>query len=111
MQQEFRFNTFRATVDSAVAVDGVPYYDVKLDYYKDRTHELMEYKTYCVFDQSLDLEQCLANINTRAELVTLMDEYTQRLGGSSYMGDDSYGVSEDTYLELADRFLEQYTPK
>jgi hypothetical protein len=106
--QEFKFNTFRATVDSANWHSGVPYYAVELEYYKDRTHELMGYKTHYEFAQSLDLEQSLDNINTQAELVTLIDEYTTRLGGSSYMGDDSYGVSEDTYLDLAVHILEKY---
>jgi hypothetical protein len=108
MTQQFEFNTFRATVNTATTtVDGsdVAYYDVALEYHNKRVHELMEYKSYYEIAQSVDLEQFLAKINTQAELVMMMDEYSRNLGSSPY---DTVGVSEDNYLDVAVRILERF---
>jgi hypothetical protein len=103
--QELKFNTFRATVDSTTTVEGESQYIVELEYYKDRTLQLMEYKTYYEFDDILEIEKYLTNINTQAEIVMMIDEYTTRLG------EYEYGVSEDSYLDIATRVLEQFKLK
>lgn len=104
MTKVFELEWITATLETVIVSPDHSY--IRLHVKETKTIELLSQTRY-VLDADVHVEEFVKNLNSKVELMALLDEFTEEMEGYSYYGSNP-GISIENYEDIADRIMEKY---